>query len=344
MAKIEKFLPYLLSFLLPGLNVLSNSPFTKTFDLVEKLPKWALVFTFLLLLWHINQYLLNHKPAAFLARLSPTGRLVLTNIVYILAFTAVDYFLLPEVLSLTYEMPFWTILLRLSMATIIFGVIQFGLHTQKERDTLKISNLSLQSESLQAQLEMFKQQINPHFLFNSLNTLIDLIEEDHVEAVEFVRHFSNLYRFVLQSSKKDLILVRDEIDFLDAYWKLLKMRHGAGVELSIHLSEQTLEKLIPPLSLQLLLENAVKYNKISTAHPLQICISDYEDTVKVRNTLMPKEFQDKREGLGLKNLRHRYQFILGKPITIDTDQHIFTVILPIIKEYYYAFSTENSHY
>ncbi|MEM9327220.1 MAG: histidine kinase, partial [Bacteroidota bacterium] len=179
-----------------------------------------------------------------------------------------------------------------------------------------------------AELNAMKQQINPHFLFNSLNTLIDLIEDDQEKAVEFVRSFSNLYRIVLQSSRHNLILLEDELAFLNYYWELLKMRFNDTVELNIDLPEHFLTYMIPPLSLQLLVENAVKHNQFSRDRPLVLKIFSEEGAIKVTNELNPKVYEEHESGFGLQNLQKRFTSLIS-PITIEKGDKFFSVTLPV---------------
>jgi len=215
------------------------------------------------------------------------------------------------------------------MAAVILTTIQYSLKSRKKNALLQIQNLSLQAKNTKAQLEIFKQQINPHFLFNNLNTLIDLIEEDQEKAIEFVHHFSSLYRFVLQSSKRDLVLVEEEIIFLNSYWELLKTRFSSGIQLSVHISESVKKKMVPSFSLQLLIENAVKHNEILAGNPLVIDIFDTDNCIQIENKIIPKAYLGNSVGVGLRNLQHRFLFLLGKEIEFGIRNNRFIVSLPL---------------
>ncbi len=332
---LQRLLPYLLSILLPGVNVLSSSGLRQRTAVEapvgteELLTRWVVVSVFLIILWHLNSYLLVHPKLK--AKPKPMGWLlfVVFNLAYLFLFISIDRFLLPSSISLATVVAPWATLIRMGMAALLFAFIQQAFTAQQEKDALKVQNLSLQSASLRAQLEMLKQQINPHFMFNSLNTLIDLIEEDGAQAVDFVRHFSNLYRFVLQSSKRDLVRVADELAFLEDYWQLLKMRFNEGIQLHVTLPEHIQQQMLPPLSLQLLIENAVKHNEVKKGRPLVITIAHEGNTIVVTNPILPKVFNAPSEGLGLTNLQYRYQYLLNQEIVFGVENDHFKVVLPL---------------
>jgi two-component system, LytTR family, sensor kinase len=216
------------------------------------------------------------------------------------------------------------------MASLIFAVFQQALRMTKQQEYLYAQNLLLQTEKLKSELETMKQQINPHFLFNSLNTLIDLIEEDQKKAVGFVRVFSNLYRVVLQSSRRDFVFLEDELTFLNDYWELLKIRFNGAVHLTVNIPAEMRKVLIPPLSLQLLIENAVKHNKATGETPLRIEVFETNNTLVIQNNINPKPFVSHSEGLGLVNLQKRFSLLVA-PIEYGVDKDVFKVILPLKK-------------
>lgn len=257
--------------------------------------------------------------------------MVLINLMYITLFLVVDYFFLPTGISLSSSLPIWVVAIRLIMAALIFAVFQQALKMTKQRESLYAQNLLLQTEKLKSELETMKQQINPHFLFNSLNTLIDLIEDDQKKAVGFVRVFSNLYRVVLQSSRQDFVFLEDELAFLNDYWELLKIRFNGAVHLTVNISDEKRKMLIPPLSLQLLIENAVKHNKATNENPLYIEVFETYDTLVIQNNINPKPFVSYSEGLGLVNLQKRFSLLVA-PIEYGLDKDVFKVILPLKKK------------
>lgn len=330
MNRIERLLPIILSLLLPGLSIISNRG---DLDLTAAFPKYLLSVLFLYSIWQLNDYQIRH-PNWFILEVRETKmvktRFLLTNLLYISLILGLDYFIFPSWISLSSTVPVWVVAIRLGMAALIFAVFQQTLRMTKKQESLYAQNLLLQTEKLKSELETMKQQINPHFLFNSLNTLIDLIEEDQKKAVGFVRVFSNLYRVVLQSSRRDFVFLEDELTFLNDYWELLKIRFNGAVHLQLDIPDKIRKVLIPPLSLQLLIENAVKHNKATNETPLYIAIFESNGTLVIQNNINPKPFVSHGEGLGLVNLQKRFSLLVA-PIEYGENEDVFRVILPLKK-------------
>lgn len=328
MTRIERLLPIILSLLLPGLSIISNRG---DLNLIQAFPKYLVSVLFLYSIWRLNDYPFKH-PSRFIFRVGETkmvkALMVLINVVYITFFLVLDYFLLPSWLSLSSTVPIWVVAARLTMASLVFAVFQQALRMTKQQESLYTQNLLLQTEKLKSELETMKQQINPHFLFNSLNTLIDLIEDDQKKAVGFVRVFSNLYRVVLQSSRRDFVFLEDELTFLNDYWELLKIRFNGAVHLQVDIPDEMHKVLIPPLSLQLLIENAVKHNQATNENPLRIEIFETKNTLVIQNNINPKPFVSYSEGLGLVNLQKRFSLLVA-PIEYGENEDVFRVILPL---------------
>ncbi len=195
----------------------------------------------------------------------------------------------------------------------------------RETEALKKANLISQFESL-------KNQVSPHFLFNSLNTLSSLIEENPQTAVRFVNQLSKVYRYLLQSNEKELTSIKEELAFLESYVFLLKTRFNDGLILNVKLNEQVLATLIPPLTLQILIENAVKHNIISAKSPLTIEIScDDAENIRISNNKQKKIINVASNGVGLSNISAKYKLLNKPAIQINDGQQEFIVSLPIIK-------------
>ncbi|GAB2576880.1 sensor histidine kinase [Spirosoma areae] len=189
---------------------------------------------------------------------------------------------------------------------------------------------------MQRQLDVLKQQVNPHFLFNSLNSLISLIGENPRQAETFAEELSSVYRYVLQANRGDgpehnLTDLTSELGFIHSYYQLLKTRHGCGLSLVIAVDERFGSYQIPPLTLQLLVENAVKHNIVMAEQPLTIEItSDEKAQLSVRNTLQKKPTRVLSNGVGLTNIMAKYQ-MLGQPMpTVQEADGQFVVTLPLI--------------
>ena len=201
-------------------------------------------------------------------------------------------------------------------------------HNQQVGIALERSN----ADNLAAQYELLKQQVNPHFLFNSLNTLKYMVESNDAHTVEFILKLSDFYRFTLESRKQDLIRLSEELDILNAYVFLLKARFEEGIDLSIHIEQALYQSLIPPFTLQLLVENCIKHNIVSLDRPLQISLYSEKDFIVVENRLQLKRTPEASMGMGLENINQRYIHMLDKKIEIHASETLFTIKLPIIHE------------
>ncbi|MFZ4059008.1 MAG: sensor histidine kinase [Ferruginibacter sp.] len=191
---------------------------------------------------------------------------------------------------------------------------------------------SFKRESLHAQLDALKTQVNPHFLFNNLNTLTALIHETPDHAVRFVQQLSKVYRHILESKDEKTILIKDELEVIKAYTFLLKTRFEENIQININIPEAYLDKKIVPLALQLLLENAIKHNIVSAHKPLQIDIYVKANDLHVTNNLQLKGVQESSTGLGLNNIKKRYMLLTNLPVHVHQDEHRFTVSIPILEQ------------
>lgn len=184
---------------------------------------------------------------------------------------------------------------------------------------------------VQAQLDTLRNQAQPHFFFNTLNTLRDIIDQNtREEAKEFVNRLSEVYRFILESGNSNLIALREELKFAQAYIHIQKERFGDNLVVHWKVPEGTKDHLIIPMSLQLLLENAVKHNVVSKAKPLHVDVIVEEEHLVVSNKIQPKSTQLPTTKLGLKNIERRYTLISDKDVSITKDNGHFTVKLPLL--------------
>lgn len=189
----------------------------------------------------------------------------------------------------------------------------------------------LQEENNVARYTALQSQLNPHFLFNSLNTLIAEIEYNPTNAVSFTRNLSNVYRYVLQCQDKALVPVAEELTFMKAYLFLHEVRLGNCITSEVEIPADCMDCLVPPLTLQLLVENIIKHNSITASKPLTIHIRVEGDYLVVSNVIHAKQ-STTSSGVGLKNLSNRCKLILGKEIVIENDEKLFTVKVPLSYE------------
>ncbi len=185
-------------------------------------------------------------------------------------------------------------------------------------------------ESISAEFATLKNQINPHFLFNSLNTLTSLIEENPKTATEFVQKMSSVYRYVLTQRDKETVTIREELPFIESYIYLNRIRFGNNLRTHIHIEPQHQDAKVATLALQMLIENAIKHNVISEQKPLTIYIGVFNQGIFVRNNLQRKTVMNDSNGIGLNNIVHRYSFLTDKPVEIIDDDREFMVSLPLL--------------
>jgi len=202
----------------------------------------------------------------------------------------------------------------------------------KESETEMLRSEQLERAKAEAELEALKNQIDPHFIFNSLNTLSHLIEEKPVKARLFNDNLADVYRYILTRKGKELVLMREELDFLSDYFSLLKIRFEHALTLQLNIDDGAPDEyLIPPISLQVLLENAVKHNEFSDQQPLVITITLEKEELVVSNPIHRKTLLRESSRIGLNNLNDRYRLTTNKSITIEEKEGNFEVRLPLLK-------------
>lgn len=187
----------------------------------------------------------------------------------------------------------------------------------------------LGQEHLRAQLISLQQQISPHFLFNSLSTLKTIATDQPTK--NYVVQLASVYRYVLNFNQHYLTPLREEISFIRSYLYIMNERFEEALQVDLQISEDYMEMKVPPLSLQLLIENAIKHNMISPEQPLQITIiTDATPALTVKNNFQPKKVAEEGTGIGLKNIMERYKLLSGKTVSIVQDKGEFSVTLPLL--------------
>lgn len=201
----------------------------------------------------------------------------------------------------------------------------------RELTEINTKLLQVQKENLQSQFEVLKSQINPHFMFNSLNVLSGLISKDIGKAQQFIDEFSHIYRYVLETLEQQVVPLEKELDFMRSYLFLQQIRYGNDLSYTVNLPSSLLKWVLPPLSLQVVLENAIKHNIVNESKPLKIEIYSEENTLHVRNTLQPKISAAGSTGLGLKNLVKRYGLISESVPAFQVETGYYIAKLPLIE-------------
>jgi two-component system, LytTR family, sensor kinase len=210
----------------------------------------------------------------------------------------------------------------LTLGAIIFIVLLWQTSLRREQK-LREENLIFQNETL-------KSQVNPHFLFNSLNTISSLISSQPETAERFINSLSSVYRYILENGRKDMVPLQSELDFVEAFYSLHRVRDEEKIRLTVETPGADQFKILP-VSLQILLENAIKHNMATRENPLRISIYLEDQVVVVKNNLQRKATQLKSTGIGLKNLAERTRLITGKDPVVSETIDSFIVKLPLIK-------------
>jgi sensor histidine kinase YesM len=194
-----------------------------------------------------------------------------------------------------------------------------------------------------ARFDALKNQLDPHFLFNSLNVLTSLIEEDPHQAQKFTTSLSKVYRYVLEQKNKDLVTVNEELNFARTYVRLLKMRFEDSIVFDIPEESSNPEAKIVPLSLQLLLENAVKHNVVTSARPLHLSVFEDNGSLVVKNNFQEKQVVRKSSGVGLQNIKQRYNILSDREVVIQKTTKDFSVSLPMLSQKIAYVETQETH-
>jgi two-component system, LytTR family, sensor kinase len=218
------------------------------------------------------------------------------------------------------------------LIAILVSAILHAFYFYKALQDTKVKEQKIIAGTASARFDALKNQLDPHFLFNSLNVLTSLIEEDPHQAQKFTTSLSKVYRYVLEQKNKDLVSVDEELQFAQTYVKLLKMRFEDSIVLHIPEASSNPEAKIVPLSLQLLLENAVKHNIVTAQRPLEIRIHEEGDMLYVTNNIQEKQVVKKSSGVGLQNIQQRYGILTDRKVFIAKDGDAFQVRLPMLTQ------------
>jgi LytS/YehU family sensor histidine kinase len=211
----------------------------------------------------------------------------------------------------------------------MFDLILITRNYYKRLRSEKIKNAQLREVKLESDLKVLQSQINPHFLFNSLNVLVSEIYFDQERAVSYIQHLSDIYRYVLQSTQKNLVDIETELDFLHSYIYMFKTKYDDGFQVKIDIANDLLHRKIPPLALQILVENSIKHNAILPGQPLIIKIYTTDNELIISNNINKKN-NVSSELTGLKNLNTRYKILANKSIIINSNETEFKVVLPLL--------------
>lgn len=232
-------------------------------------------------------------------------------------------------------------MLSIGIAMVI-SLIFYGVWYYRYRQENKVKEQKIIAGTASAKFDALKNQLDPHFLFNSLNVLTSLIEEDPYQAQKFTTSLSKVYRYVLEQKNKDLVSVDEELQFARTYIRLLKMRFEDSIVFDIPEQSSDPDAKIVPLSLQLLLENAVKHNVVTSDRPLHIKVYEEDSMLTVSNNLQEKKVVKKSTGVGLQNIQERYGLLTSKKMSINKTNSDFYVQLPMLTKQVSVVETQDN--
>ena len=237
-------------------------------------------------------------------------------------------------LLFSYSEPLMEVLLYNAVITLVVNFLIMtgteGVFFYKRHQESLLQAEQLKRENLSMQFETLKKQLDPHFLFNSLNTLSSLIRVDPEKATEFIDEFSAVYRYTLEVIDEPVVPLEKELNFAQSYLYLQRIRFADAVTISIDVDDSVLHRYVPPLSVQSLLENAFKHNRLGKTNPLSIEITSSRNSIIVRNSLQLKRQKESGGGVGFENLKNRYQLISGQLPEVTMTEKEYKVTLPFI--------------
>lgn len=208
--------------------------------------------------------------------------------------------------------------------------IYFSLHFLRHWRKSELEMERYHREKIRSQLDSLKNHLDPHFLFNNLNILASLIDKNKEASKEFIHKFAEVYRSLLKSKADDLILVSEEMDFIQSYIYLIKTRFEENIQFKIDVPGSSKMKMLPPLTIQMLVENAIKHNIITEKSPLVISIIADNDSMVISNTLN-KAKSETTSGTGISNIRQRYSHFTDKPVEVTEGDGTFEVRIPLLE-------------
>jgi two-component system LytT family sensor kinase len=325
----------LLASLLPGIFVFSSSSGT------EVLIRFVLSFACILGFWLINFYFVdfsskwnkqldtNHRSIAIRIIIA-TGCAI--GLYLAIGFMDTSNLLLSQIRGELIKSPkaWFYLILRISLLNALIVLIKYVYDFTEEKRRIQHQNEILKRENALAMHEALKQQMSPHFLFNSLNTLKSLVKQDPEKSLHFLDELASIYKYMLMHSGKSEVTLREEINFSKSYLSLLKIRFGASLSIDINVPDQFLDSKMPFNTLQTLIENVVKHNILSQRRPLNISLYERSGYLIVANNLQTKRGNDTSSNVGLTNVNKRYKILYNQNILIQKSEDEFIVSLPIV--------------
>ena len=310
-------------------------------NISEYFESFVISFSFWVVLGNGNQFIVNEIDKRLTWLDAPIKRTIIGIMAMILFTVIASTIIFYLYVDLYMGFPYITIMKREALGEYVLtlGITFFislwfhgrGFLLEWREAAMNVERLK--TENIKSRFEFLRNQINPHFLFNSLNALSSLVYDDQKKAVDFIQKLSQVYRYVLDHQNDEVVSLKDELIFLQSFVFLNKIRFGENFQVHISgLDDLKADEAVPPVALQMLIENGIKHNEISKECKLKINISRVGDWIKVKNNLNPiSAKKDESIGVGLKNISMRYAILTDKKVQIAETDDCFQVTLPILK-------------
>ncbi|WP_158259063.1 sensor histidine kinase [Flagellimonas meridianipacifica] len=300
---------------------------------------YVTAFLFFMVTWEYNDRLISKQMRLGGLNLKNSLVIFAKTMLLLVPMTTIIYYLalfpFKDILGIVCNDPvreFWGDVFRawlLATAVVFVNLFYFSI---KQKDDLTRQMDDLKREMMASQYTTLKNQISPHFLFNSLNTLTSLMYEDRDLASDFVTRLASTYRYILDNREHDLVSLQKEINFLDSYIFMMNVRHKKAVDISMDIQVQPKRYFIPTLTLQMLVENALKHNQYSKEKPLHISISNIQqDALVIKNNLQKRVKPEETTKMGLQNIKKRYAYYSNKQVLVREEEDFFEVIIPLLE-------------
>ncbi|MEL6194986.1 MAG: histidine kinase [Bacteroidota bacterium] len=327
--KINVILPIALAVIIPGLVVYVNSAALNLPNKLRYISMWGFGSLVMYTLWQVLWHLWEIRTAK--------GRkaLVISFLMLCLVLTVKTIVEKTIVDTTQYAIESTTVsLLRLTLACVLVLAVQFALRAQQNISKLKLEKEQIQTENYRVQLQALRSQIDPHFLFNSLNTLRSMVRQQHTNSEQFVMSLSQFYRQTLKHNENTTLPLSEELAVLESYLFLMKSRNEEAVSIHIDIDKESQTHHIPTLALQVVVENCFKHNSMTSKNPLKIEISNMsKDYIQVKNNIQPKFGDNEPSGFGLDSLKKRYELMdVQRGVEVEETEDVFSVRLKLIEK------------
>ncbi|UII28276.1 histidine kinase [Fulvivirga maritima] len=294
---------------------------------------FSILLIIVFLVWEVNRWLYSLAFQIPLKKIHP--------LIILFVMSVMNVFLISALVTLGFSFfsshyvnPITTFKLSLGFSFRVnlflhcINAIYFFINQYK---TAQLEAERLKKQSIEARFETLRNQINPHFLFNSFNALSTLVYKDADVSAKFIEQLSNVYRYILYNQDNKVVTIYDELAFIESYIYLIKIRFKDNIIIKNGIAPEVKNKYIAPAALQLLIENAIKHNVVSRAEPLSINIYNTQNYLVIENNIQLKEVKEASTGIGLKNIQERYNYLSGDHPMVIEQSDIFKVKIPIIE-------------